>query len=122
ALRKPYVVDAGTDLATLCRELAARALTDALVRDGKRLGIFTTTQLVRAILRDEPPQALAVRDFTSFTPWSVAVDDDLYDAMMLMLRHRIHRVLVRDGDEVVGILSQFDLMSFLASHSHLIAA
>src|SRR5690606_34631134 len=32
ALRKPYVVDAGTDLATLCRELAARALTDALVR------------------------------------------------------------------------------------------
>ncbi len=122
ALRKPYVVDAGTDLATLCRELAARALTDALVRDGKRLGIFTATQLVRAILRDEPPQALAVRDFTSFTPWSVAVDDDLYDAMMLMLRHRIHRVLVRDGDEVVGILSQFDLMSFLASHSHLIAA
>ncbi|ABL73170.1 CBS domain-containing protein (plasmid) [Paracoccus denitrificans] len=121
-LRKPHFVDAETDLVTLCGELAARGIADALVRDGDRLGIFTTTNLVQAILRDAPPASLKVRDFTSFTPWSVSVEDDLYDAMMLMLRHRIHRVLVRDGDEVVGILSQMDLMGFLANQSHLISA
>src|SRR5690606_22888642 len=34
----------------------------------------------------------------------------------------IHRVLVREGDAVVGILSQLDLMGFLANQSHLVAA
>ena len=121
ALRKPYFVDAGTDLVTLCRELAARGIADALVRDGERLGIFTTTNLRDALIADRPPAALAVRDFTNFAPFAVSADDALYDALILMLRHRIHRVLVREGDEVVGILSQLDLMGFLASHSHLIA-
>lgn len=121
-LRKPHFVDADTDLVTLCGELAARGIADALVRDGDRLGIFTTTNLVQAVLRDTPPAALKVREFTKFTPWSVGIEDDLYDAMMLMLRHRIHRVLVRDGDQVVAILSQLDLMGFLANQTHLISA
>ena len=38
-----------------------------------------------------------------------------------MLRHRVHRVLVRDGADIVGVLSQLDLMSFVSNHSHLIA-
>ncbi|HRO10231.1 putative nucleotidyltransferase substrate binding domain-containing protein [Amaricoccus sp.] len=121
ALRKPYFVDAGTDLVTLCRDLAARGIADALVRDGDRLGIFTTTNLREALIADRPPAALLVREFTAFAPFAVAADDPLYDALILMLRHRIHRVLVREGEEVVGILSQLDLMGFLASHSHLIA-
>ena len=96
-------------------------LSDALVRDGARLGVFTTTDLRDALLRPEPPAELAVREVATFEPRSVSVDDELYDAMILMLRHRIHRVVVREGDAVVGVLSQLDLMAFVASHSHLIA-
>lgn len=121
-LRKPHFTDAGTDLVTLCRELSAQGITDALVRDGDRLGIFTATDLVGALTRDRPPSALTVGEFTHFAPWSVGAEDALYDAMLLMLRHRIHRVLVQDGGQVVGILSQLDLMGFVANHSHLISA
>lgn len=121
-LRKPLFTEAGTDLVTLCRELAARGVADALVRDGDRLGIFTATDLVQALTRDAPPAALTVGEFTHFEPWSVDLDDPLYDAMILMLRHRIHRLLVRQGGQVVSILSQIDLMGFVANHSHLIAA
>ena len=120
-VRKPFFVDGGTDIVTLCRELSRRGLGDALVRDGERLGIFTTTDLRDALLRPEPPAELAVREVATFEPWSVSVDDELYDAMILMLRHRIHRVVVREGDAVVGVLGQLDLMAFVASHSHLIA-
>ncbi len=121
-LRKPHFTEAGTDLVTLCHQLAARGIADALVRDGDRLGIFTATDLVGALTRDRPPSALTVGEFTHFAPWSVLADDPLYDAMLLMLRHRIHRVLVRDGGQVVGILGQMDLMGFMANHSHLISA
>lgn len=119
-LRKPHFMDAGTDLVTACRELAAQNIADALIRDGDRLGIFTTTQLRDALLADRPPSELTVGEFATYDLQSVQVDDALYDAMALMLRQRIHRVLVQDGDEVMGILSQLDLMGFLANHSHLI--
>ena len=88
-MRKPYFVDGGTDVVTLCRELSRRGLNDALVRDGDRLGIFTTTNLREALLREVPPAELAVREVATFEPWSVSVEDELYDATILMLRHRM---------------------------------
>ena len=120
-VRMPYFVDGATDLVTLCRELSRRGLGDALVRDGDRIGVFTTTDLRDALLRPEPPSELAVREVATFEPWSVSVDDEIFDAMLLMLRHRIHRVVVREGDAVIGVLGQLELMAFVASHSHLIA-
>jgi CBS domain-containing protein len=120
-VRRPFYVDGAMDLVTLCRELSARGIGDALVRDGRRLGVFTTTNLRDALLRPERPGELAVREVATFAPVSVSVEDELFDAMILMLRHRVHRVVVRRGDEVVGVLSQLDLMGFVANHSHLIA-
>lgn len=120
-IRKPFYVEGATDIVTLCRQLAAHGLVDALVRDGDRLGIFTTSDLRDALLRPEPPAALAVREVASFDTISVSVDDELFDAMILMVRHRVHRVVVRRGDEVVGVLNQLDLMGFVADHSQLIA-
>ncbi len=120
-VRKPFFVDGATDIVTLCAELSRRGLADALVRDGDRLGVFTTTNLRDALLRPEPPAELAVREVATFEPWSVSIEDELFEAMILMLRHRVHRVVVRDGDEVVGLLGQLELMAFVASHSHLIA-
>ena len=115
-LRRPFFVDGGTDLVSLCRMLAERGLGEALVRDGERLGIFTTTNLRDALLRPEPPAELPVREMATFAPVSVQVEDELHEALILMLRHRIHRVIVEDGDEVVGVLSQLDLMGFVAGN------
>ena len=69
-LRKPYYVDGGTDLVTLCRDLSERGRTGALVRDGDRLGIFTTTDLRDALLRGVPPEKIPVRDVAIFEPQS----------------------------------------------------
>lgn len=120
-LRKPFVVEGGLDVLTLCRQLAERGLGDALVRDDGRLGVFTTTNLRDVLLLDRPPAAIPVREVASFPAVSVPIDAELLEAMILMLRHRVHRVVVRQGDQVVGVLGQLDLMSFLANHSHLIA-
>jgi CBS domain-containing protein len=120
-LRPAFFVDGGLDLVSLCRALSARGLTEALVRDGDRLGVFTTTDLRDALLRPEPPAALAVREVATFEPLAVSADDRLFEALVLMLRHRVHRVIVRRGGEVAGLLSQLDLMAQVASQSPLIA-
>lgn len=120
-LRAPIYVDGGTDLVTLCRMLANAGRTGALVRDDGRIGIFTTTDLRDALLLGRPPAEVAVREVAVFDPLSVSVDDELFDALVLMLRHGFHRVLVKDGDEIVGVLGQLELMSLVANHSDLIA-
>jgi CBS domain-containing protein len=124
-VRKPHYVDGTLDLVSLCRELSAQGLTSALVRDGTgdraRLGMFTTTDLRDALLRPEPPASLMVRDVAHFNVVEIEADADLFEALWLMVRHRVHRLLVRDGAAVLGVLGQLDLVSFVANHSHIVA-
>jgi CBS domain-containing protein len=124
-IRKPFFVDGGLDLVSVCRLLSAQGLGNALVRDTEdgveRIGMFTTTDLRDALLRPVPPDQLAVREVAQFTLVSVQADAELSEALLAMIRHRVHRVLVREGDAILGVLSQLDLMSFVSNHSHLIA-
>ena len=120
-VRKPFYVDGALDLISVCRALSAQGLTTALVRDGTRLGIFTTTDLRDALLRPEPPATLRVRELAHFELVEVDADADLFEALWLMVKHRVHRLLVRDGEEVLGLLGQLDLVSFVANHSHIVA-
>ena len=124
-VRKPFYVDGALDLVSVCRELSAHGLTHALVRDAagghERLGMFTTTDLRDALLRNEPPAALAVREVARFGLVEVDADADLFEALWLMVRHRVHRLLVRDAGAVLGVLGQLDLVSFVANHSHIVA-
>jgi CBS domain-containing protein len=123
-LQKPFYVDGQSDLISVCRVLSDQKLTYTLVRDildGKeRVGIFTTTDLRDALLKPIAPCAIPVRDVARFDLISLHPDAELFEALLIMLRHRVHRVLVKDGDAILGILSQLDLMSFMSNHSHLI--
>jgi CBS domain-containing protein len=121
-VRKPVYVDGSLDLVSVCRSMSQQGVTHTLVRDGTRLGIFTTTDLRDALLRGEPPAAMAVRDVSRFELVEVHPDAELYEALWLMVRHRVHRLLVRDGDTVLGLIGQLDLVSFVANHSHVLAA
>lgn len=124
-VRKPLYVDGGADIVSVCRALAARGASHALVRDadarGERLGIFTTTDLRDALLRPEPPHTLPVRAVARFELVEVHPDADVFEALWLMVQHRVHRLLVREGGEVRGVLGQLDLVSFVANHSHVVA-
>ncbi|MBV8247993.1 MAG: CBS domain-containing protein [Comamonas sp.] len=125
-LRPAHVVDAGTDIVTVTRLFHAERTTSVLVSglagksDGE-LGIFTSTTLQRAILDGRPLATLAVGEFASHPVVTVNAGDQLGDAMLLLLRARVHRLVVLDDEgRVQGILEALDLFSFLANHSHLI--
>jgi len=124
-LRQPFFVDGELDLVSVCRLLSEQGLTNALVRDARgvveRIGMFTTTDLRDALLRPEAPNATPVREVAQFDLIALQAGDALSDALLIMIRHRVHRVLVKDGEQILGVLSQLDLMSFMSNHSHLIA-
>jgi CBS domain-containing protein len=120
-VREPVYVDGALDLVSVCRTLAVHGVNNVLVRDGSRLGMFTTTDLRDALLREQPATVLAVREVAQFDLIEIHPDAELFEALWLMVRHRVHRLLVRDGDTVLGLLGQIDLVSFVANHSYIIA-
>lgn len=123
-VRETPVVDAGLDVLSVVKVFQAERVNSVLVRDTTseppRLGIFTTSGLQRAILDGRPLDHLEVGVVASFTLVTVSPSDQVGDAMALMLRARVRRVVVMDGSEVRGVLEALDLFSFLSNHSHLI--
>jgi CBS domain-containing protein len=121
-LRPAHTVGADCDIVTVVKLFQAQRTTSVLVTglaDG--LGIFTNTTLQRAILDGRPLTELAVGELASSPVVTVRASDTLGDAMALLLRVRVHRLVVLgEGAQVLGILEALDLFSFLANHSHLI--
>ncbi|MGZ5784543.1 MAG: putative nucleotidyltransferase substrate binding domain-containing protein [Ramlibacter sp.] len=123
-VRPASIVDGETDIVSVVKLFQELHTSNVLVRDARsnppRLGVFTTTGLQRAILHGTPLTQLPVRELANFSLVTVRPGDRLFDALALMIRHKVHRVVVVDGERVVGFLEQLDLLSFLSNHSYLI--
>jgi CBS domain-containing protein len=123
-LRPAHFVEYDTDILSVVQLLQDSRSSSVLVRDHRtpahRLGIFTATTVQRAILDGRPLNQLAVGELANFSLIEVKPSDQLGDAMAVMLRHRVHRVVVVNGGQIIGILEALDLFSFLSNQSHLI--
>jgi CBS domain-containing protein len=119
-LRPALEVDGATSIVGTATAMNSGRSSSVLVRDGDRLGIFTNTGLQRAILDGRPLDALPVRELATFPLVTVAPDAPLFEALALMIQKQVHRLVVKTGDRVVGLLEQLDLLSYLSNHSYLI--
>ena len=123
-VRTPHFVDADMSILEVTRQFHDLRTATLLVRDAQAvppaLGIFTLTGLQRAILDGTPLDRLAVRGLTSFSLIKVRPSDQIGDALAVMIRHKVHRVVVADGEHISGVLEALDLFSFLSNHSYLI--
>jgi len=124
-LRPAHAVDYDTDILTVVKLFQEHRTSNVLVRDyatdPPALGIFTATALQRAILDGTPLDRLPVGKLSKFPLIEVRPSDQVGEALAMMLLRRVHRVVVRDNDKVLGILEALDLFSFLSNHSHLIS-
>ncbi len=123
-VRPAHLVEADTDVVSVVRLFQKERTTNVLVRDAAsqppRLGMFTTNALQRAILSGRPLEQIAVGELSNYALISVRPSDLVGDALATMVRHHIHRVVVREGEQVLGVLEALDVFSFLSNHSMLI--
>ena len=123
-IRTPYFVDADLSILEVVKQFHALRTTTLLVRDERAkppgLGIFTANGLQRAILDGTPLDQLAVRKLANFSIIKVRPGDQLGDALAVMIKHKVHRVVVSEGGQITGVLEALDLFSFLSNHSYLI--
>ena len=121
-VRPPCFVDASTSIVEVARQFQAQRTRSVLVRDTAatppRLGIFTTTGLQRAILSGTALDQLAVGTLANYQLITVRPSDQMGEALAVMIKHNVHRVVVADGDQVHGVLEALDLFGFLANQSY----
>lgn len=119
-LRPLPQVSASTSVLEAVRLLRAHDCRALLVQDESvpRRGLFTPTAVQYAVLDGRPLDQLPVGQFSGFPLITVAPHDTMGDALALLTRHRIHRLVVDDGQRVHGLLESLDVFSFLADHSH----
>ncbi|WP_256393642.1 site-2 protease family protein [Natronoarchaeum rubrum] len=103
-------VDADESVQTLLERLVAERSTGYPVVDGGRLVGLVTFDEVRSV----PPaerDASRVSDVMRADPPTVDIDADAFDALQLFAESRTDRVVVVDGEDVVGTISQSDLVT-----------
>ena len=81
-----------------------------VVKDGELVGLVTDRDLVVRVLAERTnPAGVRVGDVATRSPITVSPDMRLSEARALMEEHRIRRLLVMKGRELVGVLSLGDV-------------
>ncbi len=101
----------------IMRDIDCNAL---LVRDGDRTGVVTGMNLAKAMVLkgmtiDEPVGNIAQYELVTIEP-----DEFVSQALLLMTKYNKRRLVVKEGDNFVGILEDINLLSFFAGNSQLV--
>jgi CBS domain-containing protein len=98
---------------------ALRAMIDrdigavVVVDDGRPVGVFTERDVSRRILDDRELLVRRVGDVMSAPVVSVAPTDEVVFIFGLMTGKRIRRLPVVEGDRLVGIITERDLLRWV---------
>ena len=110
-------VDATAPVVAVAQRMADRNVGAVLVlEDGRLAGIMTERDIMRAVargLRDDT----VVSDCMTADPETIAPDDTIEHAAVLMIHGGYRHLPVVDGDAVVGVLSIRDLVAVVVEDS-----
>ncbi len=84
--------------------------------DGRLVGVASKTDIVRALAdevsqRDILTPELTVEDVMTTDVVTVRPEAELREVARMMIDGNLHRVIVTEGDEVLGIVTTFDLLA-----------
>ncbi len=125
-VRQAYVQPAVFVAATATLRDAALAMktqksTSVLVRDGDRTGIITGTDLRDRVVLDGAPVGTPVGPMARYELITLDRDALLFNALLLMIKHSVRRIIITEDGAIAGVLEQIDLLSALSNHSQVIA-
>lgn len=122
---KHILVKSQTRIAEIDRDkLIAQGVDKSSIAEFvERIGMFTQTDVCRAIEQKADFATTPVLKFTNFRLHTIHQSQDVSEALLTMLQTRTHRLPIIDSQgQIIGILGQTELLSFLTNHSNLIVA
>jgi CBS domain-containing protein len=82
-----------------------------VLEDGKPVGIVTKRDMIKRIVSEcKDPCGTKIRDIMTSPVITTSKDVGILSAMRTMREHQISQLLVLDGDRMVGVISERDLI------------
>lgn len=108
-----------TSVAEAAKRMAERHVGAMLVCEGEAmLGIFTERDMLeRVVAADLPPGDTVLSEVMTPDPASIGAGETLLDTIFAMRERLTRHLLVRQGAEVVGIVSVRDLLRAVVESS-----
>ncbi|MEL3918274.1 putative nucleotidyltransferase substrate binding domain-containing protein [Aeromonas enteropelogenes] len=120
-LQPPLVVDNHLSLLAATEAMVAKG-TDCLIypaRDGS-LSLATRKTLLHALTLKGLPLTAPLSLLTPAPLIGLPQESYLFDALLLMTRHRIKRLVIWHQGEVAGILQLTQVLGLFSTHSHVL--
>ena len=119
-LREPVVLDSGVTILEATRTMREQHSDCLLVRKGSEFGMVTRTDLLEGVVLNNLDLTTDIAELASYNLLTVQKEDFLFNALVLMTRHKIQRVVVFYGEKLAGLVELTDVLSFFSSQSHVI--
>ncbi|NQU64209.1 MAG: CBS domain-containing protein, partial [SAR324 cluster bacterium] len=87
-----------------------------IIEDKKPIGIVTQTDLVKRVLALGKDTTLPVGKVMTSQLISIEYNRPVFEGLMLMLSHKISHLLVMEGEQMVGMVSDHDWLSSQERH------
>jgi CBS domain-containing protein len=99
------IVEPGTPVREAAREMRRTGVRALPVCEGSRLvGILTDWDLAIALADEGDPSTQPLGQFMSTDLVAAAPDATFAEVAELMAEHRVHHLLVRDGEQLAGMV------------------
>ncbi len=111
ALRVPAGMTVSQALATMEADNLISLLVDP-AEPGSELGIVTQRDIIsKVVAQERDPDALTVGEISSSPLVTVTPQTPITECSEIMTRRNIRRLPVKDGDDIVGIISDTDIFA-----------
>ena len=82
-----------------------------VIDEGVGVGIITNTDVIRKVVADgKDPRRIVVSDVMNSPLLTIGPNEDVDDAARVMRDNEVRRLVVTQDDNIVGIISEFDLV------------
>ena len=119
-VRDPLIVNEGTSIKESTQLMRETKSDSVLVRRGGRIGMVTGTDILNAVVLNDGSVDEDVATIATYRLITCKPDDFLFNALVIMTQQQIERVVVMEGDTLVGVVQLTDVLSYFSSHSHVI--
>jgi CBS domain-containing protein len=113
AMSSPVItVDEETNVRDSAMLMTDRGIGSLIIlEDGKPVGIVTKRDMIKRVVSEcKDPCGTKIRDIMTSPVITTSKDVGILSAMRTMREHQISQLVVLDGDRMVGIISERDLI------------
>jgi len=117
-IHSPYIVEGSTPIIKAVAGMEAVKATTILVRHKQLIGIVTDSDLRHHVILGGVSMQEPIAQIATYGLVTIERNDFLFNALLMMTRHNIKRLVVTHNGKICGTIEQIDLLSYFSSHSY----